>query len=78
MLLNEDLDLFDRYAAMFALRNRGSPEAVDAIVATLAARSALLRHEVDASSYNPSPASWPVPWFSKRNCSKTRLCFENG
>jgi deoxyhypusine monooxygenase len=61
MLLNEDLDLFDRYAAMFALRNRGSPEAVDAIVATLAARSALLRHEVRCFSF----ASWPVPWFSE-------------
>ncbi len=31
---------------MFALRNRGGPDAVAALAASFAARSALLKHEV--------------------------------
>lgn len=35
-----------RYRAMFALRNKGGPEAVDALAASFASNSALLKHEV--------------------------------
>ncbi|XP_068653103.1 deoxyhypusine hydroxylase-B isoform X2 [Aristolochia californica] len=46
VLLNEKNAMYERYAALFALRNHGGNGAVDAIVAALGARSALLRHEV--------------------------------
>eukprot|EP00049_Salpingoeca_infusionum_P012335 m.225252 g.225252 ORF g.225252 m.225252 type:complete len:296 (+) comp15157_c2_seq15:290-1177(+) len=45
-LLNTDLSLFQRYRALFALRNDGSEEAVLAIVAGLDDTSALFRHEI--------------------------------
>ncbi len=46
-LLDERAAIFDRYAAMFALRNRGGPKAVAALEAVMAAsKSALLKHEV--------------------------------
>lgn len=35
-----------RYRALFALRNRGGPEAVDALGAAFGCSSALLKHEV--------------------------------
>eukprot|EP00897_Mesotaenium_endlicherianum_P005439 jgi/Mesen1/4923/ME000246S04148 len=47
LLLADGADMYERYSAMFALRNRGGRDAVDALVAALAsAASALLRHEV--------------------------------
>lgn len=46
ILLNEDKSMYERYAALFALRNLGREEAVSAIVESLGANSALLRHEV--------------------------------
>jgi hypothetical protein len=46
VLLDENEKMPERYAALFGLRNRGSPEAVDAIVASLQCESALLKHEV--------------------------------
>ncbi|XP_023699408.1 deoxyhypusine hydroxylase [Paramormyrops kingsleyae] len=45
-LLDETLPLFDRYRAMFALRNLGSAEAVLALGEGLRCGSALFRHEV--------------------------------
>ena len=46
-LLDEHAAIFDRYAAVFALRNRGGPKAVGALEAVMAASdSALLKHEV--------------------------------
>lgn len=46
-LLDEDARIFDRYRAMFALRNRGGPEAVEALsAACTTSSSALLKHEV--------------------------------
>lgn len=46
-LLDENARIFDRYRAMFALRNRGGTEAVDALsAALLTSKSALLKHEV--------------------------------
>ncbi|XP_031502215.1 deoxyhypusine hydroxylase-B-like isoform X1 [Nymphaea colorata] len=45
VLLNEEETMYERYAALFALRNNGGRGAVDAIIASLGAKSALLRHE---------------------------------
>lgn len=45
-LLNEDLDMFERYRAMFSLRNKGDPESVKVLGEGLLCSSALFRHEV--------------------------------
>lgn len=46
VLLNEDKKMYERYSALFGLRNHGGDEAISAIVKALGANSALLRHEV--------------------------------
>lgn len=46
VLLDEERGMYDRYAALFALRNHGGDEAIKAIIDSLGANSALLRHEV--------------------------------
>ncbi|CAO2826567.1 unnamed protein product [Amaranthus hypochondriacus] len=46
VLLDEGKGMYERYGALFALRNDGGDEAVSAIVDSLRAKSALLRHEV--------------------------------
>lgn len=46
VLLDESASLFDRYRAMFALRNIRTTEAVLALGASLSVGSALFRHEV--------------------------------
>ena len=45
-LLNPSLPLFQRYRAMFSLRNTGGEAAVGALLAGLADNSALFKHEV--------------------------------
>jgi len=45
-LLDARLPLFERYRAMFALRNIGSPTAVDALAAGFSDDSALFKHEI--------------------------------
>lgn len=45
-LLNTSLPLFDRYKAMFALRNQGTKDAVLALCDGLEDESALFRHEI--------------------------------
>ncbi|EEF41437.1 deoxyhypusine hydroxylase [Ricinus communis] len=45
-LLDEGKGMYERYAALFALRNNGGDDAVSAIVESLGAKSALLKHEV--------------------------------
>ncbi|KAJ7259607.1 hypothetical protein B0H12DRAFT_1108825 [Mycena haematopus] len=45
-LLNTSLPLFERYRAMFALRNVGTPAAVDALAAGFSDDSALFKHEI--------------------------------
>ncbi|KZS95253.1 deoxyhypusine hydroxylase [Sistotremastrum niveocremeum HHB9708] len=45
-LLDRTKPLFERYRAMFALRNIGSDEAVDALAAGFSDDSALFRHEI--------------------------------
>lgn len=44
--------MYERYAALFALRNDGRDAAVSAIVAALGVKSALLRHEVSLELAN--------------------------
>ncbi|KAL6998723.1 deoxyhypusine monooxygenase [Sarracenia purpurea var. burkii] len=46
VLFDEEKSMYERYAALFALRNHGGDEAVTAIIDSLGAKSALLRHEV--------------------------------
>ncbi|CAG9462737.1 unnamed protein product [Pedinophyceae sp. YPF-701] len=47
LLADEEAPLFRRYRALFALRNRGGPQAAQAIGETLlASSSALLKHEI--------------------------------
>ena len=45
-LLDEAAPVFERYRALFGLRNAGGRGAVDALGAAFAGRSALLKHEV--------------------------------
>lgn len=45
-LLNPELAMFHRMRAVFALRNVGGNEAIDALAAAFADKSALLRHEL--------------------------------
>ncbi|EJC98949.1 deoxyhypusine hydroxylase [Fomitiporia mediterranea MF3/22] len=45
-LLDIKVPLFERYRAMFALRNIGTPEAVDALAAGFSDDSALFKHEI--------------------------------
>lgn len=46
ILLNEELTLFERYRAMFALRNRGEEAEVKVLSRGLKCKSALFRHEI--------------------------------
>lgn len=46
ILLDESLPLFERYRAMFSLRNQGSAEAALALAEGFKSKSALFRHEV--------------------------------
>jgi len=45
-LLDTKLSLFERYKAMFALRNKGDEASIKALAAGLADSSALFRHEI--------------------------------
>lgn len=46
ILLNENKSLFDRYRAMFSLRNLGTKESILALTEGLKAGSALFKHEI--------------------------------
>eukprot|EP00088_Acartia_fossae_P029633 TRINITY_DN3051_c0_g1_i1.p1 TRINITY_DN3051_c0_g1~~TRINITY_DN3051_c0_g1_i1.p1 ORF type:complete len:299 (-),score=77.71 TRINITY_DN3051_c0_g1_i1:200-1096(-) len=46
ILLDESLPMFERYRAMFSLRNKGDDESIKAIALGLECKSALFRHEV--------------------------------
>ncbi|XP_010524937.1 PREDICTED: deoxyhypusine hydroxylase [Tarenaya hassleriana] len=46
VLLDETTGMYERYAALFALRNHGGEDSVSAIVDSLGSNSALLKHEV--------------------------------
>ncbi|KAK2648427.1 hypothetical protein Ddye_015916 [Dipteronia dyeriana] len=46
VLLDEEKGMYECYTVLFALRNNGGEEAVFAIIDSLGAKSALLKHEV--------------------------------
>ena len=46
VLVDESARIFDRYRAMFALRNKGGREAIAALGEAFSSQSALLKHEV--------------------------------
>ncbi|KAI8523008.1 hypothetical protein RHMOL_Rhmol13G0041200 [Rhododendron molle] len=46
VLLDEKKSMYQRYSALFALRNHGGDKSIAAIIDSLGAKSALLRHEV--------------------------------
>lgn len=46
ILLDEEAEMFERYGALFGLRNRSGAEAVRAIGSAFGSESALLKHEV--------------------------------
>ncbi|XP_058198275.1 deoxyhypusine hydroxylase-like [Rhododendron vialii] len=46
VLLDEEKSMYQRYSALFALRNHGGDKSIAAIIDSLGAKSALLRHEV--------------------------------
>lgn len=51
--MDEERGMYERYAALFALRNNGGDEAVAAIIDSLASKSALLKHEVCLIFFTP-------------------------
>ncbi|KAF8442951.1 armadillo-type protein [Boletus edulis BED1] len=63
-LLNRELPLFERYRAMFALRNIGTPQAVDALACGFADDSALFKHEI-AFVYGQLLSAHSVPSLIK-------------
>ena len=46
LLLDEEVRMFKRMRAVFALRNHGSTESVDILCRAFSSKSALLRHEI--------------------------------
>lgn len=54
-LLDTRLSLFERYRAMFALRNVGTPAAVDALAAGFSDGSALFKYVISYSVYSCLP-----------------------
>lgn len=46
VLTDQSVSLFDRYRAMFRLRDLGTPDAVNALITGFEDRSALFRHEI--------------------------------
>lgn len=51
VLLDEEKSMYQRYSALFALRNHGGDKSTTAIIDSLGAKSALLRHEVGWLEY---------------------------
>ncbi|KAN0087538.1 Armadillo-type fold [Tylopilus felleus] len=63
-LLNPELPLFERYRAMFALRNIGTPQAVDALACGFSDDSALFKHEI-AFVFGQLLSAYSVPSLIK-------------
>jgi len=57
-LLNTQLQLFERYRAMFALRNIGTPAAVDALASGFSDSSALFKYLIRSVAVNPANIRW--------------------
>jgi len=65
VICNEDERMFFRMRALFALRNEGGPEALDALAAAFASESALLKHEI-AYVMGQMQDSYAVPCLIER------------
>lgn len=63
VLLDEQARMFQRMRAVFALRNDGSDDAVDALCAAFSSSSALLRHELAyVLGQMQNPRALPTLW----------------
>ena len=63
VLLDEQARMFQRMRAVFALRNDGSSDAVDALCVAFASKSALLRHELAyVLGQLQNPRALPTLW----------------
>jgi len=63
ILLDDHARMFERMRAVFALRNDGSDEAVDALCAAFTSSSALLRHELAyVLGQMQNPRALPTLW----------------
>jgi len=65
VICDEDERMFLRMRALFALRNEGGPEALDALAAAFASESALLKHEI-AYVMGQMQDSYAVPCLIER------------
>ena len=73
-LLNTALPLYDRYKAMFALRNKATEEAVLALCDGLLDSSALFRHEIGyVLGQLQHPASIPALEKALSNCEEVGM-----
>ncbi|KAJ6826833.1 deoxyhypusine hydroxylase-B isoform X1 [Iris pallida] len=75
VLLNEEVGMYERYGALFALRNHGEDAAVTAIIASLGGKSALLRHE---GNLDGAPWLYELELHDQKGWSAylpTNLCF---
>ena len=64
-ICNENEKMFLRMRALFALRNQGGPEALDALAAAFSSQSALLKHEI-AYVMGQMQDSYAVPCLIER------------
>lgn len=65
VICDEDERMFQRMRALFALRNEGGPEAIDALAAAYSSKSALLKHEI-AYVMGQMQDSYAVPCLIER------------
>ena len=72
-LLDEKAAMLDRYAALFALRNRGGKEAVDALAAAFSCSSSLLKHEI-AYVFGQMQDAHSVPALAAVLADKAQHC----
>ncbi|XP_039985514.1 deoxyhypusine hydroxylase isoform X2 [Xiphias gladius] len=74
ILLDESLPLFERYRAMFALRNLGNEEAVLALGDGLQCSSALFRHEIGyVLGQIQHPAAVPALCAALEHCGENPM-----
>ncbi|CAJ1060155.1 deoxyhypusine hydroxylase [Xyrichtys novacula] len=74
ILLDESLPLFERYRAMFALRNLGNEEAVLALGDGLQCSSALFRHEIGyVLGQMQHPAAVPALQAALERCGENPM-----
>ena len=65
VICDENARMFLRMRALFALRNSGGPDALDALAAAFSSKSALLKHEI-AYVMGQMQDSYAVPYLIER------------